>query len=193
MRIQPPDSTNPGAGQGLHQTRGTSRRHVVRRHHLPPPLRADCTWPTVIDLASRQVLGWSMSDAHDAGLVVDASTRSRPAAARRWAARSFTPTRGAAYTSAAAQACARLGLRRSMGRTGSCLDNAVAESFFASLKVEVVDRYHYQTRAGARTAVFRWLACYNNRRLHSTIGYRKPREWELAHRATNVLESDVAA
>src|SRR5512132_2502792 len=59
------------------------------------------------------------------------------------------------YTATACvQACERLGLRRSMGRTGSCLDNAVAESWFASLKVELVGRAHYRTRDEARAAIF---------------------------------------
>ena len=54
-----------------------------------------------------------------------------------------------------------------MGRTGSCLDNAVAESWFASLKVELVHRAHYRTRAEARAAIFAWIAWYNRCRLHS--------------------------
>ena len=55
-----------------------------------------------------------------------------------------------------------------MGRTGSCLDNAVAELFFATLKVELVDRHHHRSRAEARAAIFRWIAWYNRRRLPST-------------------------
>jgi len=90
----------------------------------------------------------------------------------------FHTDRGAEYTSAACiEACERLGLRRSMGRTGSCLDNAVAESFFATLKVELVDRCHYRTRAQARASIFRWIAWYNQRRLHSTNDYLPPLEW----------------
>jgi transposase InsO family protein len=77
--------------------------------------------------------------------------------------------RGSEYTATACiDACQRLGLRRSMGRTGSCLDNAVAESFIATLKVELVDRQHYRTRAQARASIFRWIAWHNQRRLHST-------------------------
>jgi hypothetical protein len=94
----------------------------------------------------------------------------------------FHTDRGSEYTSSACvDACQQLGLRRSMSRTGSCLDNAVAESWFASLKVELVDRAHYRTRAEARTAIFRWIAWYNRFRLHSTRGYLPPIEWEQQH------------
>jgi transposase InsO family protein len=91
----------------------------------------------------------------------------------------FHSDRGPEYTSAACiDVCEQLGLRRSMGRTGSCLDNAVAESYFATLKVELVDRHHYRTRAQARASIFRWIAWYNRRRLHSTNDYLPPIEWE---------------
>ena len=73
------------------------------------------------------------------------------------------------------------GLRRSIDRTGSCLDNAVRESWFATLKVELVDRHHYRTRAQARASIFAWIHHYNRRRLHSTIGYLPPVEWERHH------------
>jgi transposase InsO family protein len=80
-----------------------------------------------------------------------------------------------------------------MSRTGSCLDNAVAESFFASLKVELVDRAHYRTRAQARAAIFRWIPWYNRFRLHSTRGYLPPIEWEHHHTAISPLPSTTAA
>jgi putative transposase len=98
------------------------------------------------------------------------------------------------YTSGACvAACARLGLRRSMSRTGSCLDNAVAESWFASLKVELVDRHHWRTRAEARAAIFAWIHYYNRFRLHSTRGYLPPVEWEQQHATINPLPSPLAA
>jgi putative transposase len=150
---------------------------------------------SVIDLASRHLLGWSMSDHHDASLVtgaIDAAVATR--GRRRMDATIFHTDRGAEYTSTACiAACERLGLRRSMGRTGSCLDNAVAESWFASLKVELIDRQHYRTRAEARASIFAWIAWYNRRRLHSTNDYLPPIEWEQQHRTLNPLPSTIAA
>jgi putative transposase len=150
---------------------------------------------SVLDLASRHLLGWSMGAHHDTGLVGDAldaavATRGR----RRMDGTIFHSDRGSEYTSAACiDTCQRLGLRRSMGHTGSCLDNAVAESFFATLKVELVDRCHYRTRAEARASIFRWIAWYNLRRLHSTNNYLPPLEWEQRHRHDHPLPSTLAA
>jgi putative transposase len=150
---------------------------------------------SVIDLASRHLLGWSMSAHHDAALVCDAlqaavATRGRSPMPDTI----FHTDRGAEYSSTACMAaCQRLGLRRSMSRTGSCLDNAVAESWFASLKVELVHRQHYRTRAEARTAIFRWIAWYNRFRLHSTNGYLSPIEWEQQHATVSPLPSTTAA
>jgi len=150
---------------------------------------------SVIDLASRHLLGYSMGTHHDATLACDAlqaavATRGRT----RMPDTIFHTDRGAEYTSSACtDACTRLGLRRSMGRTGSCLDNAVAESWFASLKVELVDRAHYHTRAQARAAIFRWIAWYNRFRLHSTRGYLPPIEWEHQHATISPLPSTTAA
>jgi putative transposase len=163
----------------------------------------DITWvPTdegwlylasVLDLAARRLVGWSMGEHHDASLVTDAL---RAAVATRGRARmdgTLHTDRGSEYTSTVCiDACERLGLRRSMGRTGSCLDNAVAESFFATLKVELVDRQHYRTRSQARASIFGWIAWYNRRRLHSTNGYLSPIQWEQRP-ATQPEASTLAA
>jgi transposase InsO family protein len=150
---------------------------------------------SVIDLASRHLVGWSMSTHHDAALVVaalDAAAATR--GVKCLDGTIFHTDRGAEYSSAACiAACARLGLRRSMSRTGSCLDNAVAESWFASLKVELAHRAHYRTRAQARTAIFAWIAWYNRFRLHSTRGYLPPIEWEQRHATISPLPSTMAA
>jgi putative transposase len=155
-------------------------------------IRTDQGWlylASMLDLASRRLLGWSIAERQDARIVIDAL---EAAVAARGVARMdstiFHSDRGAQYTSAAfAAACARRGIRRSMGRTGSCLDNAVAEAFFATLKVELYNRTRFATRDEARQAIFRFIARYNHRRLHSTIGYLPPMEWELQHRNPSPL------
>jgi transposase InsO family protein len=150
---------------------------------------------SVLDLASRHLLGYSMSAHHDATLVTDAldaavATRGR----QRMPDTIFHTDRGSEYTSSdCTKACRRLGLRQSMSRTGSCLDNAAAESWFASLKVELVSRARYRTRAQARAAIFRWIAWYNRFRLHSARDYLPPIEWEHRHTTTSPLPSTTAA
>jgi transposase InsO family protein len=129
-----------------------------------------------------------MSDTPDAQLMIDALAH---AVAERGVSRMsgviFHHDRGTQYMShAVAQACWQLGVVQSASRTGSCLDNAVAESFFATLKVELVNRCRYQTRQEARTSIFAWVARYNDRRLHSSLGYRPPTEWQEQHRRAQV-------
>lgn len=150
---------------------------------------------TVIDLASRRLIGWSMGTRHDAHLVIDAlkmavATRGR----RTMDGTIFHHDRGSEYTSEAFRtACTDLGVTQSSGRTGSCLDNAVAESFFATLKVELIHRIELPTRAVARQAIFVWAHRYNHRRRHSTIGMIPPVTFEQQQRQTRPLPSPVAA
>jgi len=134
---------------------------------------------TVLDLGSRRLLGYAMSDRADTAHITAAvemavATRGRA----RMDGTIFHSDRGSTYMSEGyGVTCARLGLRRSASRTGSCLDNAVAESFFASLKAEL-DRRHFTSRAQARRAVFAWINYYNHRRIHTSCEHRPPVEYE---------------
>ena len=89
------------------------------------------------------------------------------------------PVESAQYLSGEYQDLVRgHGMRQSVGRTGVCWDNSVAESFWSSLKRELVHRYRFRTRAEARRAIFAWINRYNTSRLHSSLGNIPPTEWE---------------
>ncbi|MFI7300763.1 integrase core domain-containing protein, partial [Streptomyces sp. NPDC050121] len=120
-----------------------------------------------------------------AGLVVDAVTSAVEARGGVMRGVVFHSDRGAQYTSAAfAEVCRTHGIRRSMGRVGSSYDNALAESFFATLKRELLYGARWLTRSEARMAVFAWMAWYNRRRRHSALGYRSPVDYERQHATT---------
>ena len=134
---------------------------------------------TVIDLASRRVVGWALADHMRTELVTDALemafTTRRPAAGAI-----FHSDRGCQYTSTDYATLARdNGMVLSVGMAGECWDNAVAESFFATIKRELIDTRAWPTRAGLRAAIFDWIeGWYNTRRLHSSLGYLSPAEYE---------------
>ena len=82
--------------------------------------------------------------------------------------------------------CKLFGIRQSAGRVATCFDNSVAESFWSSLKRELVHRYRFSTRAQAKAAINFWIKRYNAVRLHSSLDYVPPIEWELRYRLTQL-------
>jgi putative transposase len=132
---------------------------------------------TVIDCFNKEVIGWSMAEHMRTELVTDALDM----AARNHSLESnciMHSDRGTQYTSDDyIKKLGELGLRHSLGRTGQCWDNALAESFFASLKNERVHRMVYPTRKKAKKDIARYIELfYNRRRIHSALGYRTPHE-----------------
>lgn len=132
---------------------------------------------TVIDCHTKGVVGWAMDDNYKTPLIsaaIDMAARNNTIAPRAI----FHSDRGSNYTSADfAATLARHDMRQSVGRTGICYDNAMAESFFAALKNERVHRTQYPTREHARKDLSRYIEFrYNTRRLHSGLGYRTPQE-----------------
>jgi putative transposase len=201
---------------GLAARRGRRRtpRTTDSRHDLPvaPNLlgrrfaadRPDAVWladisylPTgegwlylaaLEDMATREVVGWSMADHLRAGLCVDALVM---------ALQRCQPPRGLVHHSDrgvqyAAEPYRRVlerhGITQSMSRKGDCLDNAPMESFFASLKTEHVHHVRFRTRAEAKAAVFDYVEVfYNRQRLHSALGYRTPAEARASLEGITVL------
>ena len=134
---------------------------------------------TVIDLASRRVVGWAMAGHMRAELACDAL---RMAIHHRRPAPGLIlhSDRGSQYTSTMfGDLLDANGIRRSLSRPGQCWDNAVAESFFATLKTELVHLIAWPTRAQARNAIFEFIEVFYNRlRLHSALGYLSPEDYE---------------
>jgi transposase InsO family protein len=140
---------------------------------------------TVIDLCTRMVVGWQMADHMRTSLVTDALDMARLHGHLGHRA-VFHADRGTQYTSNEfARYCTTNHITRSVGRTGSCFDNAAAESFFATLKNEMYHRYRFPTRKRARFAVAEYIEVfYNRKRHHSTLGYRIPADVLKAHQTT---------
>jgi transposase InsO family protein len=139
---------------------------------------------STLDLYSRRVVGWAMSSGMPTSLVVNAlqmaiDRRSPPPGLLHHS------DRGVQYAAHAFQGLLeRRGITCSMSGKGNCYDNAVKESFFHTLKTELCDHEHYQTRAQARASIFEFIEVfYNRQRLHSTLGYCSPDEFEAQRAA----------
>ena len=192
---------------------GVSRRKRVRTTHsdsrarpAPDLVERDFTAPTldrlwvadityvptaagflylavVLDACSRRVVGWAMASHLRTRLVLDALDMAL--AQRRPDGVIHHSDQGCQYTSFAfGSHCRRAGVRPSMGSLGDCYDNALCESFFATLECELIDRRRFRSQRDARTAVFAFIeGWYNPRRRHSAIGYLSPIEFERNHTA----------
>jgi putative transposase len=180
------------------RTTDSNHRHPVAPNVLErdfSPVQPNSTWATdityvwtgegwlylavVLDLFSRMVVGWSMSEHIDTTLVLGAlemalEGRQPPKGLIHHS------DRGSQYASTEyRQALASRGIQCSMSRKGNCWDNAVVESFFGTLKSELVYRTHFATRHQARLELFEYIEVfYNRKRRHSSLGYLSPWEYE---------------
>jgi len=143
----------------------------------------------VVDACSRRVVGWAMATHLRTELVLDAL--SMAIHQRHPQGVIHHSDQGSQYTSLAfGKRCQEAGLRPSMGSAGDCFDNAMCESFFATLECELLDRQSFRTSAEARLAIFQFIeGWYNPHRLHSALDYLSPIRYELAHTYLRVSPS----
>jgi putative transposase len=145
----------------------------------------------VLDAFSRRIVGWSMASHLRTELVLDAL---EIAIAQRKPDKVIHHSdQGSQYTSLAFGArCREAGVRPSMGSVGDAYDNAMCESFFATLECELLERRRFRSRTEARMAIFSFIeGWYNSRRRHSGLGYLSPIAYEEAHARPSI--SAVAA
>ena len=198
------------AEQGLAARRKRKRRGTTRQNRsartapdalkrdFRPPARPDARWvgdlteiPTdegklhlaaILDLHGRRCVGFAMGIHHDTALARAALCMAIAVRGGSVAGVVFHSDQGSEYTGRIfTQACRGAGVTQSMGRTGSALDNAVAESFNATLEWELLRQRRFATREQARRAVAGWLDEYNTVRRHSTNGMLSPVDYEHAH------------
>ena len=151
---------------------------------------------TVEDLAARRIVGFGLSEHHDAELATGALKMAVTVRGGDVVGTIFHSDRGSEYTADLfEQACKTFGIAQSMGRAGSCFDNAAAESWFSTLEWELFRRRHFETKQAARREVARFIDWYNRIRRHSACEMKSPVEFEaiLAARAAEPIPEEEAA
>ena len=151
---------------------------------------------TVEDLASRRIVGFGLSEHHDAELATGALKMAVAVRGGDVAGTIFHSDRGSEYTADLFEtACKTLGIAQSMGRAGSCFDNAAAESWFSTLEWELFRKRHFDTKQAARREVAWFIDWYNRTRRHSSCEMKPPVEFEaiLAARAAETSPAEEAA
>jgi putative transposase len=147
---------------------------------------------SVLDMASRRVLGFALSEHHDAELAYGALAMAVAVRGGQVPGVIMHTDQGSEYTARLfRQACTRLSISQSMGRPGSALDNAVIESWHSTVEFELRRLEHFATRAAARAGVAAWIEDYNHSRRHSACAMMSPVAWELA--ATDARKHEEAA
>jgi putative transposase len=139
---------------------------------------------SVMDMASRRVLGFALGEHHDAQLAYSALVMAVAVRGGQVPGVILHTDQGSEYTAGLVrQACGRLSISQSMGRPGSALDNAVIESWHSTLEFELRSVEQFSTRAAARAKVSAWIEDYNTRRRHSALGMMSPLDYERALQA----------
>jgi putative transposase len=139
---------------------------------------------SVLDMASRRILGFALGEHHDAQLAYGALTMAVAVRGGQVPGVILHTDQGSEYTAGIIRAaCSRLGIRQSMGRPGSALDNAVIESWHSTLEFELRALEHFATRAQARARVAAWIDDYNRHRRHSALAMLSPVSYEKALQA----------
>ena len=134
---------------------------------------------SVLDMGSRRILGHALGEHHDAELAYGALAMAVAVRGGAVPGVIFHTDQGSEYTAGAFRAaCGRLGVRQSMGRPGSALDNAVIESWHSTLEWELRSLRKFATKAGARAAIAAWIEDYNHERRHSALGMMSPVDYE---------------
>jgi transposase InsO family protein len=151
---------------------------------------------SVLDMGSRRIVGFALGERHDAELAYNALVMAVAVRGGKQAIAGviFHTDQGSEYTAGRCRtACERLGLRQSMGRPGSALDNAVIEAWHSTVEFELRMLEHFTTKTHARTRVAAWIEEYNHDRRHSALGMRSPIEYELTLPTGHEPQHDQAA